>query len=384
MKPLLGFALIVLLIASAFVPMKTLAIRSAYATLSPLCQIPGAGYLNLPFCMNPPQSDRGVVEFDKLVVAQSNIEGIHELSIAQAALPIAMKNTQSYMRDLRAQVDVSNLSTKHELLNEFDDFIETARMAADGLSDFNSRVGRTLDGIIAANRHTVRALASIGATREYEELVPRFVSQFLPIFSPHFSAQRKSAEDTLYEQYLRHAQEVEIEIQLSLAEGEALTAILNNLDERLGYIGGIVAREDNKVTISKEELLSMLWTRFGANRGEIARHEKQLATLQMVTKYRAMAMSQVDTAVMKLRDIENNLASLREEVAKPSVVGRENVPLQMHIDLVSSAVDRLQNIRDDGRKKTMDMHQGTIKQIENHWNEHNKIGYDARREIGYM
>jgi hypothetical protein len=84
-------------------------------------------------------------------------------------------------------------------------------------------------------------------------------------------------------------------------------------------------------------------------------------------------MQHVISTLVKLKDIENNLSQLRDDVAAPTIVDKERMPLEMHIDLISSAVDRLQTVRDEGRKGKEKMLQGTLDQIND---------YSANKRIG--
>jgi hypothetical protein len=77
-------------------------------------------------------------------------------------------------------------------------------------------------------------------------------------------------------------------------------------------------------------------------------------------------MQHVISTLVKLKDIENNLSQLRDDVAAPTIVDKERMPLEMHIDLISSAVDRLQTVRDEGRREKDRMLQGTLHQINEH------------------
>ncbi|KAI4765138.1 hypothetical protein E4T52_00053 [Aureobasidium sp. EXF-3400] len=364
LKPLLGYTLIVLIMAAGIGIAKTMVVHSVSNALSLLCNIPGAGFLNLPFCDLGHDGRRGPVEFDKLVITQSNFEDILEASVHQAALPLAMKNSELSIRDLRTVVRHSSLGSRNELVNEFDGFIETARQASDGLSQFNSRISRALDGILSANRWTMKVLQGIEAAPDSEGIVPRFFSQYLSFLS--LAVPQHSTQDVIYDQYIRHTSEVEEQIKVCILEANTLLEVLENLDDRLHQIQDIAHREDLKVGDAKAELLGLLWTKLGGNRGPLAKQEQQLATLNDVGRYRKTAMQHVISTLVKLKDIENNLSQLRDDVAAPTIVDRERMPLEMHIDLISSAVDRLQTVRDEGRREKEKMLQGTLHQINEH------------------
>jgi hypothetical protein len=351
LKPLLGYALIVLFLAAGFGIAKTMLVHSLSNALAPLCNIPGAGYLNMPFCgITHYAETRGTPEFDKLVITQSTFEDVLQNSVNHAALPAVMKHSEIAVRDLRTSVKYSNLAKRNELMAEFDGFVQTAKLASDGLSKFNSRISRALDGIVTTNRWTMKILEAIQATPHSDGIVPTFFNKYLSAL--HLALPQQDPADVIYDRYVRHTIEVDDQIQLCISEANHLIGILDNLDERLNQIGQLAHQEGVRVGDSKAELLGILWTKLGANRAVLAKHEAQLNTLNEVTTYRATALHHVSTTLIKLKDIGNNLHRLRDDIAAPSIVGRQNMPLEMHITLITSAVERLEAVRDEGRRET--------------------------------
>jgi hypothetical protein len=116
LKKPLSYALAVWLLFGLLVLVRNLLTTSIYASLSPVCRIPGASLLNLPFCPvyrvdtthGPPPS----VEFDQLMTVQSKFEEVLEESAGGVSLPLDMKRGEASIRDLRQLVRYSQLHSK--------------------------------------------------------------------------------------------------------------------------------------------------------------------------------------------------------------------------------------------------------------------------------
>lgn len=116
LKTPLSYALAIWLLFGLAVLLRNFVTTSIYASLSPICRIPGASILNLPFCPiynvdtshgPPPQ-----VEFDQLMAVQSKFEEVMEDSAGSASLPLDMKRGEASIRDLRQLVRYSQLHAK--------------------------------------------------------------------------------------------------------------------------------------------------------------------------------------------------------------------------------------------------------------------------------
>jgi hypothetical protein len=94
---------------------RNLITTSIYASLSPICRIPGTSLLNLPFCIGGSGSDPEdipPVEFDQLMTVQSKFEGVLEESAGSVSLPMDMKRGEASIRDLRQLVKYSQIHSK--------------------------------------------------------------------------------------------------------------------------------------------------------------------------------------------------------------------------------------------------------------------------------
>lgn len=116
LKTPLSMLLAVWLLFGLGVVARNLLMNSVYASLSPVCRIPGASFLGLPFC---PAWERGgghggeaPVEFDQLIKIQGQFEEVLEQSAGSATLPLDMKRGEASIRDLRQLVRYSSLHSK--------------------------------------------------------------------------------------------------------------------------------------------------------------------------------------------------------------------------------------------------------------------------------
>ena len=94
---------------------RNLITTSIYASLSPICRIPGTSLLNLPFCTGGSGSgpeDIPPVEFDQLMTVQSKFEEVLEESAGSVSLPMDMKRGEASIRDLRQLVKYSQIHSK--------------------------------------------------------------------------------------------------------------------------------------------------------------------------------------------------------------------------------------------------------------------------------
>jgi hypothetical protein len=116
LKKPLSYFLAVWLLFGCFVVARNFITQSLYASLSPLCRIPGSSFLDLPFCpIYGADSQNGappLVEFDKLMTVQSKFEEVLGESAGGVSLPLDMKRGEASIRDLRQLVRYSQLHSK--------------------------------------------------------------------------------------------------------------------------------------------------------------------------------------------------------------------------------------------------------------------------------
>lgn len=116
LKTPISIILAIYLLLGAGTLLQTLLTKSLYASLSPVCRIPGTALLSLPFCPPPGttvgQSRPGAAEFDQLMTVQSKFDEVLEKSADGVSLPMDMKRGEASIRDLRQLVRYSQLQAK--------------------------------------------------------------------------------------------------------------------------------------------------------------------------------------------------------------------------------------------------------------------------------
>lgn len=349
-KPFIKYGLALWLLVGAFITLRNFATTSVMTALTPICRIPGSSLLSLPFCesYNHAITPKGPVEFDKLVATQSAIEDVFVTSVGGGALPMAMKHSELSVRDLKTVVEHSKLPSRNELVFEFTGFIETARLASRSLSRYNTRIGKTVDSILTTSRWTRQVIEGIADDEAHIGAIPRIIKS-VNIFAPFFPAQ-KMTQELLLERYLLHTASIQDALSILISEAVALLSVLDNLDERLDVIHSIAVRDNTKIQGDKDELLASLWTSLGGNQNSVARTNDKLRLLKDVYMYRKAAAAHVTGTFVKLEAIQSNLEDLRDRVAQPEVLGKDVLPLEMHIQHIQLGVERLEKIREEGRQ----------------------------------
>lgn len=345
LQPLFGLALAVGVLVFGI----QLAIGSARSSLTmaltPVCLIPGSSYV-LPFCATTAE-DNPRVDFEGLLHAQTGLEDILDAAKDTSTLPSTIKDSELAIRDLRGLVRHSRLPSRHQLGMEFDNFIQTANDASMDLSRFNSRIGATVDRVIATNTWTRVVLtgiseqeASYGALdRVYDTLTRPFV------------APPPTLQERIFDQYSLHVSKNAEEITKLIDAGVALHSVLQYLDGLLDTIYQIAINDDASITKDQEELLTQLWTIVGGNKSKLNTNNKKLMLLRNVSAYRKKALTHVSETLLKLREVQAELENLREGVEAPSVLGyRNELPISYHLDLIDRGVDRLRAARGESMR----------------------------------
>jgi hypothetical protein len=116
LKTPMSYFIAVWLLFGLTVMVRNLITNSVYASLSPVCRIPGASLLNLPFCpvhrVDTSNGPPPPVEFDQLMTVQSKFEEVLEEGAGGVSLPLDMKRGEASIRDLRQLVRYSQLHSK--------------------------------------------------------------------------------------------------------------------------------------------------------------------------------------------------------------------------------------------------------------------------------
>ncbi|KAK1635964.1 hypothetical protein BDP81DRAFT_461346 [Colletotrichum phormii] len=352
-KPL-ALCLAVWLFFGASIMLQNMVTKSLTTSLSPLCRIPGAAYLDLPFCPSFTASPGGGkesgsesanVEFDDLMNVQSQFEQVLERSADGVSLPMEMKRSESSIRDLRTMVRYSELPQRDELVYEFNEYIDTARLTASDLQKFNVHVGSAVDSVISINRWTSRYLDTLSVSETTDVgLVSQWSSWLFYPFTPTVTP---FSERTLLDKYIEHTALVSDRISSLIVEAQGVLLLLTKAEENLNQIYEIVTRSSNSVKSRRDEVLWTLWTLVGANNKRLHNLNAQLSLLRQVDRQRVTAVAQISALIVDLEKIQAGLGDLRDRVAAPELVRDSTIaiPLTVHIETIDRGVERLEDAR---------------------------------------
>ncbi|KPI39050.1 uncharacterized protein AB675_4458 [Cyphellophora attinorum] len=360
------------LLAGVLTLLRNFLTNSIYTAMTPICRLPFAPTL-IPICsyqsnfpgpdgQHHPTIDASSSapdpEFSSLMSAQNKLTGILDDTTASLSLPLSMKRSEVSIRDLRQIVRFSSLNSRHELVLEFDGFIETARAASFDLQKFNSHVGRAVDVTLSTARWTERILDDMAQkNREASNtLVPRFVKNLMTPFTPvPFTKSR------LLDQYLVHTNLISEEIAKLIDEAQALLLVLQSLEDRLEVIHSISFSSSQNAQVSKDEILSHLWTMVGGNRAQLSKYNKHLRLLSQVGEYRTAAFAHVSGTILKLQAMGAELEELRTRVDAAGLEKqvRKEVSLEVHLESIRLGVERLE----DGRAKAREVEKGYTRRV---------------------
>jgi hypothetical protein len=322
---------------------QNMATKSISTSLSPLCRIPGASWLDLPFCPSIIPKDggeskaRNPVEFDSLMNIQDQFEEVLEKSAQGVSLPMEMKRSEASVRDLRTMVRYSNLESKEELVLEFEGYIDAARTASNDLQKFNTHVGSAVDSVISINRWTSRYIDGLARERDSRGWLSDWSDWAFAPFQPAVFSERM-----LLDKYVEHTALVSDKIGDLIIEAQAVLRTLSKAEDHLGIIYDFVTRTQKSVQSRKDQVLWTLWTLVGANMRHLHNLNSQLSLLKQVDAQRAGAVKQVSELIVELEKIQAGLGDLRDRVAEPELArGRVEVPLIVHIETINRGVERL-------------------------------------------
>ena len=331
-------AFYLLYIALAF--LRNIIFTPISGALTPLCRLPGASFLPLSMCRSPMSShykgdETPTAEFDQLVNVQNKFEDVIEHTVPGASLPLDMKRSEHAVRDLRAIVGHSKLPSAGEFVFEFNGYIEAVNKASWDMSTFNVHIRGAVDRIVMHSKVTRRNLEGMNIKRASQGAIGTFVRDWFisPLTPITFG------KDNLLEEYLQHMDIVKREVAKLIEEGKSLEDLLKKLEDHLEAIHGLSIRDNHKAQLSRDQVLSELWTVFGGNRSRLRMTEADLRLLMQVNKLRKQAVEHVGGTMVKLQDMHAELHGLKERVITAETT--EDVPIDMHIVNMDMGVERL-------------------------------------------
>lgn len=346
-KPL-AFLLAIWLLFGALMIVQNMVTGTLYASVSPLCHIPGVSLLPISFCRTMPTlatGKRQAVEFDDLMGVHAKFEHVLEKSAEGASLPLEMKRSETSIRDLRTLVRVSDIQSRDELVLEFDGFIDVARQSAADLQKFNIHTGSAVDAVVAINRWTSRFMASLDPpdSPSLLSLSEQFAYWLL---YPFRTGARALDEKVILDKYIEHTALVSDRISTLILEAQAVLRLLTKAEDHLSLIHDITSRSSAEATIQRGQVLWNLWTLVGKNQ-KLHNVDQQLYLLKQVDYQRSSAITQVNALVLELESIQAGLGDLRDRVAEPELARGSTlrIPLRVHIETINEGILRLEDAR---------------------------------------
>lgn len=321
---------------------QNMATLSLYTALSPVCRVPGARWLNLPFCVDTSPKPHTHIQFDPIIEVQDRFEGVLEKAAESASLPLEMKRSELAIRDLRTMVRYSQLHGKEQLILEFDGYIDAASSATWDLQRFNTKVGSTIDSIISVNRWTSRYIDELSDDMEHRGIIGEWWDWVFSPFQPSTYTERK-----LLDQYIDHTIRVSDKIANLIREAQAVLVTLQRAEDHLEIIFDFVTRTQEHIQAKKEEVFWQLWTYIGIKSGNRKSYNNQLALLRKVEDQRSEAVKQVSELIVELQNIQASLNGLRDRVGEPEVARDAglDIPLYVHVETIDRGVERLESAR---------------------------------------
>jgi hypothetical protein len=332
--------------------LQNMASKSLYTSLSPICRVPGVSWMDLPFCpeLKPAEGDRKgdgkPIRFDGLMDAQDKFQRVAEMAADGLSLPMEMKRSESSIRDLRTVVRHSSLTSKEELILEFDGFIDTAQTVTSVLQRFNTRVSSTVDWVISITRWTSRNLEPFDKGNRDDQggfagLVGAWTDWLLSPFQPTLLTERY-----LVDRYIEHTELVSDKVGQLILEAREVLHSLSKAEAHLDAIYNFVTRTQATVQGRKDDILWTLWTLVGANNRRLSNYNSQLALLKQVDGQRSDAVQLVNELIVELEKIQASLGDLKGRVSEAGLLrAQAEVPLSVHIETINRGVERLEAAR---------------------------------------
>jgi hypothetical protein len=303
---------------------------------SAACAVPILSFA--PWCRRPDKpADKTQAPFENLVALQDSFSKVLDIAQEGASLPTVMSLSEAPVLELRDVIKFqSELPSKHQLVAQFDSFVQLSRTTSAELGTFNSHVGGAVDKIISMNRYTLRVLETVRRAPD-SNLVGR-ISNLLP------GAGRRLTAADVVAQYLRHADKVEEQSDALIVEAEALLRSLNAMDAQLDVIRETAAHDNAVLANKRTEIFAGLWTSLGFNSKKKAALDRNIAIGARLHAARSDAARVVRMTLLELRALKSGVADLRARILAPRSWADDAVdPLEVeeHVRYVEDGLARL-------------------------------------------
>ncbi|KXN91632.1 hypothetical protein AN958_12484 [Leucoagaricus sp. SymC.cos] len=203
-------------------------LRSAFA---PFCWLPflSSSIMCIPLSTFVPPT---AVNYPALVEAETKtFEQLLDEATGGSALSIEVKKAEMATSDLVTLVHLSSLTSRDRLARMLLDFVEDAKKTGKRLQKLHSKVGGSVDIIMAVNDHALLTIEKANEPKpllSFDTLIPWVGSRKAKIVTETF----EDAMNTLSSQ-----------IERLILEAEANIDNLNDLEERLHALHELVSLE---------------------------------------------------------------------------------------------------------------------------------------------
>ncbi|KAL7269649.1 hypothetical protein RUND412_007669 [Rhizina undulata] len=334
-----------------------LAQRSLVTVLAPLCNIPGASLVNIPFC-NWQEGKAG--DIPRVMNMQAGFEDVLQNTLMGSTMMWDLKSSEMAVKDLSSLVGVSDFICKDKLSKDLDRFVENAKSASTSLARFNSKVNGVMDNLVSLNEYAIGTLKNAqeaqlnGPTSVGGQLFHLLISPF------KHGLDLQHVEKQVLEMFVVASDGMGGMIKRLILEAEGVRSKLDMLEQNLDTIHDMVLREDKGLKEKRDEVLADLWTILGGNRDKLDRFESHSILLKEISSYRKDALRHISASLIRLQQMSSDLDELRASVARPALFAASgkssSVPLQVHIDTISKGVERL-NFGKQRAQEALDTHQ---------------------------
>ncbi|CAE6449863.1 unnamed protein product [Rhizoctonia solani] len=272
-----------------------------------LCKLPVlSGYF--PYCVREHgRPTEPVIDLDCVAISRLQFRLVHvqEDSARIAVIGNDIKCSAMALRDLIVQV---KLKGKDPLGRELEIFVKDGKGVSESLARFNSRIRGLTDRIVSLNEHVLLAL---------EKMLPEPPWGFGDIISFLLSVGRvtpTSRQKTVEDLWLQAISLLGDNLGALIHETQDKVFLFQRLEERLHNIQDMVTAEEYQHR-REEQTLKQQWF---SNEKKQKSHDTTLQLLPTVLNVRKRALVQILEALLKLKQMSDNLDYMREEAATPT------------------------------------------------------------------
>ena len=274
--------------------------------------MPFASYL--PVCRHYVHNVPDFTHFVKL--QESLYDGMLSKSNADSISALELKKVELATRDLQAMIKYSNLQS-HELLeSKLGEYVVRTRQFGRDIQSLQAQTKGVVDNLITYNTFTFRKLSEV-------------------------KSKKSSRQDlrALYEHAMSLVEKESKRLILTIIKAQGS---LNLLEEGLYSMHEISVQEKFYQKSEKPNVLEDLVNMINGKGVRRSLVEENLALLASFDKERINAATQLMMMQDRMEAFQMDLEELRAQVVAPVLVP-DAVPLEMHIENVGKAIERLKS-----------------------------------------